>query len=93
DLAEGKPTMPIILARQKANAADANLITEAIEQGDRTKFTDVKRIIDATGALDATIAQAHEEAKAAQAQLKALPESIYTQALAAIADIAIQRNN
>ena len=93
DLAEGKPTMPIILARQKATAEDADLITEAIQQGDRTKFSDVKRIIDATGALDATIAQAHEEAKAAQAQLQVLPESIYTEALAAIADIAIQRNS
>ena len=93
DLAEGKPTLPIILALQSANTEQAEIVTTAIEQGDRTHFAAVKTIIDTTGALAATIEQARAEAELAKEQLQVLPESAYREALGAIADLAIQRKN
>jgi octaprenyl-diphosphate synthase len=93
DLAEGKPTLPLLYAMWNANDADATLIRTAIEQGDGIKdFNAILAIIKSTGALIYTRDLAEQEADAAIAALSIIPESDYKQALIELAHIAVERD-
>ena len=91
DLAEGKPTLPLIYAMQHGDAAQAALVREAIEQGDITRFADVLRVIKQTGALEYTRQQAQHEADAACAALSVLPATNFKQSLLQLANFAATR--
>jgi octaprenyl-diphosphate synthase len=91
DLAEGKPTLPLIYAMQHGNARQAAVVREAIEQGDITRFADVLQVIKETGALEYTRQQAQHESNVACAVLAALPDTIYKQSLLQLADFAATR--
>ena len=91
DLAEGKPTLPLIYAMQHGSAEQAAVVRGAIEQGDLGRFGEVLQIIQQTGALDYTRQQAQREAEAACAALSALSESNYKQSLLQLADFAATR--
>ncbi len=92
DLADGKPTLPLIYAMEKADESQAGLLRRAIEQGDRDAFMDVFDIVKATDAINYTSRRAVEEADKAVAALDVLPESIYKQALADLARFSVARN-
>lgn len=85
DLREGKCTLPLIIAMQRAEAADAALVRKAIEQGSTEDLPTILRIVKATGALDATRQAAHDEAMRAIDALQALPDNAYTQAMQQLA--------
>ena len=91
DLAEGKPTLPLIYAMQHGDAEQANVIREAIEQGQRDKIDDIITIIEQTGAIAYTEQAAKAEVAQAKQTLDCLPESDYKQALISLADFAINR--
>ena len=92
DLAEGKPTLPLLYAMWHGNDEEAALIRAVIEQGDgREQLPTVLAAMERTGALAYTRELALKEAKLAQQQLELLPESPYREALAALADIAVDR--
>jgi octaprenyl-diphosphate synthase len=91
DLAEGKPTLPLIYAMQHGTAAQAAVVREAIEQGDVGKFTEVLEIIRETGALEFTRQQAMREAEAACEAISSLAGSQYKQSLVELALFAAQR--
>lgn len=92
DLAEGKPTLPLLYAMWHGNAEEAQLIRGAIEQGDgREHLQTILQAMQRTGALDYTRERALKEAELAQQQLAALPASEYRDALHALADIATDR--
>jgi octaprenyl-diphosphate synthase len=92
DLAEGKPTLPLLYAMWHGNEEEAALIRNAIEQGDgREHLQAILTAMRRTGALDYTRDRALKEAQLAQAQLAALPASEYRDALHALADIATDR--
>lgn len=91
DLAEGKPTLPLIYAMQHGTPQQAALVREAIEQGDVSKFAAVLAIIKETGALDYTRQQALREAEAACATLVHLPASKHKQCLLDLAHFAATR--
>ncbi len=91
DLAEGKPTLPLIYAMQHGNAAQAAQVREAIEQGDISCFADVLKVIQQTGALEYTRQQAQREADAACVALSDLPDTNYRQSLLQLADFAATR--
>lgn len=93
DLAEGKPTLPLIYAMQQANSVDGHVIKQAIEQGDITMIHQVTDIIQRTGAIDYTIKVAQQQAALAQAALRSLPSSAYQQAMHALADLAVNRSH
>ena len=93
DLAEGKPTLPLILALQSTTEENQELIREAIKQGNRDKFLEIKAIIDETGAMTRTIELAQQEAEAAKLALADLADSPYKTALETIADLAVNRSN
>jgi octaprenyl-diphosphate synthase len=91
DLAEGKPTLPLIFAIQNGAPEQAAIVRGAIEQGDVSKFADVLEIIHATGALEFTRQQALREAEAACAAISSLGDSQYKQSLLELAHFAATR--
>ena len=91
DLAEGKPTLPLIYAMQHGTPEQTAVVRSAIEQGDTEKFAEVLTIIHATGALDFTRQQALREAEAACAAIAFLPDSKYKQSLLELAHFAATR--
>ncbi|MDP1995739.1 MAG: octaprenyl diphosphate synthase [Gallionella sp.] len=91
DLAEGKPTLPLIYAMQHGTPEQAAVVRGAIEQGDMKKFAGVLAIIHATGALDFTRQQAMREAESACASIAFLPDSKYKQCLLELARFAATR--
>ena len=91
DLAEGKPTLPLIHVMQRGTAAQANSVRRAIENGGRDDFPDVLAAIRATGALEHTRKQAEAEADRAQASIESLPASTYKDSLLELASFAVAR--
>ena len=91
DLAEGKPTLPLIYALRKGNDAQRASIRRAIENGGREEMETVISTIYATGALDYARTQAHCEAKAAEAAIEHLEHSVYREALLQLCVFAVER--
>jgi octaprenyl-diphosphate synthase len=91
DLAEGKPTLPLIYAMQHGTDAQAAAVRAAIEQGDVGRFSEVLEIIRETGALGFTRQQAMREAEAACDAISALRDSQYKESLVQLALFAAQR--
>jgi octaprenyl-diphosphate synthase len=92
DLAEGKPTLPLIHAMRHGNATEAALIRKAIEDGGRAELPQVIAAIERSGALAYTRRQAEAEARAASAALSALPNSKYRESLLQLAHFAVTRD-
>lgn len=93
DLAEGKPTLPLIYAMQHGNAGQSACVRHAIEQGGRDDFAAVLAAIQATEALTETRRQAEAEIDKAVAALHALPVSTYQESLLQLSRFAIARNH
>ncbi len=91
DLAEGKPTLPLIHALETASPEQQAVLRQAIRSGDRNKMTEVSRIIDTTGGIEYTISLAQQFAQKAQEALGILPPSPQRAALAGLADFAVRR--
>lgn len=92
DLAEGKPTLPLIYAMQHGTPQQAAVVRHAIEQGDVAQFAEVLEIIHATGALDFTRQQALHEAELACTAIASLPDSTCKQHLLGLAHFAATRD-
>ena len=93
DLAEGKPTLPLIRALAVAPAAEQVRLREAIVKGGRERIDDVLAIVESTDALEYTARRAADAAAAAAAALDPIPDSEYRQALLSIAEFSIQRRH
>jgi len=91
DLAEGKPTLPLIHAIEHANEGDAQIIIDAIKEGDRNAFNNVYKIVQATGAIEYTEKRAEEEAQKAINALALIADSPYKQAMMQLAIFSVQR--
>lgn len=93
DLAEGKPTLPLILALARAEPDEKQLIKSAIEQGSDAHLAQITDIIHRTGAL----ADTQQEALAASARaieaLSVLADSPYKTALIELAQLAVSRSH
>ena len=93
DLAEGKPTLPLIRAIQVGSIEQQQILRAAIKDGSIDKIDAVKAAIESTDAIAYTARLATEEADRAKAALEAVPESPFRNALEALADFAVQRTN
>jgi len=93
DLAEGKPTLPLIYVLENGSDAEKQLIRGAIEEGGIDKLDDIQAIVESTGALQYTAARAQEAADVAINALSGIPDSEYKQAMIAIADFAVRRRS
>ncbi|WP_394131380.1 octaprenyl diphosphate synthase [Shewanella maritima] len=94
DLAEGKPTLPLIYAMKHGSDSAKVLIREAIEKGDGTQAIDeiVKALHD-SGALKYTEQKADQEAQKAIDALAVISDSDYKTALISLAKLAVKRSN
>lgn len=93
DLAEGKPTLPLIYAMKHGSEKQAAIIRKAIEQGGLEEFETVLDTIHETRALDYVRNQAGAEAQAACAACAVLPRSIYRDSLLQLTDFAVSRSS
>ena len=91
DLAEGKPTLPLINAIERSSGNDKALLENAITNANRDNLEDVLNIIEKTGSLVYTADIAREQAQLAKKALDVLPESIYKDALLGLAQFSIER--
>ncbi|GMM69011.1 octaprenyl diphosphate synthase [Alteromonas sp. MTD1] len=95
DLAEGKPTLPLLYAMWHAkNDDDKALIQEAIEQSNGLPhLSRIQGIMEETGALDYTRECAQKEVQMAIDSLNAIEDSEYKDALIALAHISVERTS
>jgi octaprenyl-diphosphate synthase len=92
DLAEGKPTLPLIYTLRQGNNRQRELIRTAIEEGGLAQIDEVMDAIESTGSITYTARRAEEEASRATAALAAIPDSPYKQALLDLAHFSAHRN-
>jgi octaprenyl-diphosphate synthase len=93
DLAEGKPTLPLIYALKHGSAAEKHMIREAIETGGTRNLTSIQLAIEASGGLRYTTDRARYEASLAAEALTELPDGAFRNALASLAQFAVQRRS
>jgi octaprenyl-diphosphate synthase len=93
DLAEGKPTLPLLHAMWHCGPSDASLIRNAIENANgMPHFDHILKVMQDTGSLTYTQECAEIEAKKAKDALKAIPDSEFKEALIGLADLSVNRN-
>ncbi len=93
DLAEGKPTLPLIHALKHGDAGAAAMIREAIAQGGTEEQAPIRAVVERTGGLDYTARLAESEARQAEEALADVPASPYRDALAGLARFAVSRSS
>ncbi len=91
DLAEGKPTLPLLYAMWHGNEAETKIIHSAIENGGLQNIDQIKAAIISTGAISYTEKIANEEAELAINAIKDLPSSEHLDALKNLAKFSVTR--
>ncbi|MBX3702662.1 MAG: polyprenyl synthetase family protein [Steroidobacteraceae bacterium] len=92
DLAEGKPTLPLIHALQRSAPADAAMIRSVISEGGTEDQARIRQVVESTGGLDYTARLAENEASRAIEILAGIPASAFRDGLAALARYAVSRS-
>ncbi len=93
DLAEGKPTLPLIHVMRAGTPEQAACVRRAIEEGGRDEFPAVMEAIQATGALQETRRWAAAEAQKAKEAIAVAEDSVFKKTLLELADFAVARNH
>jgi octaprenyl-diphosphate synthase len=91
DLAEGKPTLPLIRVMNVGTEDERRLVRHAVEHGGKTDLEGVVAAIHRVGALDYTRQRARDEAAAATARLDHLPASACRDSLLQLAHFSVER--
>jgi octaprenyl-diphosphate synthase len=92
DLAEGKPTLPLIYALKHGSPEQRAVIRKSIEAGSLDELPRITAAIESTGGLAYTARLAKRETSLAIEALAVLPDSAYKQALRELADFAVDRS-
>ncbi|HMA89880.1 MAG TPA: polyprenyl synthetase family protein [Burkholderiales bacterium] len=91
DLAEGKPTLPLIRVMATGTAQQAELVRHAVAEGGRAAFGGVLEAIRASGALDYVRDVARREAALASAAIDSAPNSSHKDSLLELAAFSVAR--
>ena len=91
DLAEGKPTLPLIYVLRKGTPEQVAVVREAIEHGGRDDIEAVQKAIESVGGIAYTAQSARSAAEQAMQSLQSLPASPYKDALYALAEFSVSR--
>jgi octaprenyl-diphosphate synthase len=91
DLAEGKPTLPLIYALKNSEGATAQMIRDAITNGGKQHMQEVLQVIQATEAIAYTEESAYQQAQIARQHIEKVSSNSYREALLALTDFAITR--
>jgi octaprenyl-diphosphate synthase len=92
DLAEGKPTLPVIYALQHGTEEQRTLLHRAISESSLDQIEAVIAAIETSGGLEYTSQLAQREVDQALVALEPLPESVHKEALKKLAAFAISRS-
>jgi len=92
DLAEGKPTLPLIYVMEHGTPEQAATVRRAIEEGGRDDFPAVMEAVRSTDALGYTRRQAEAEVARAARALDALPSSQYKDSLLELSSFSVTRS-
>ena len=92
DLAEGKPTLPLLFAMKHGTPEESDIIRRAIKESDASHFPEILGIVQRTGALDHAHRRAQAEAELARQAVHPLPDSQYKSALLELASFAVARD-
>lgn len=92
DLAEGKPTLPLIYAMRNGTSEQSARVREAIEHGGLEELAPVLEAVRDTGALDYARRQAQAESRIACEAISHLPRSNHLESLLELAAFAVERN-
>jgi octaprenyl-diphosphate synthase len=93
DLAEGKPTLPLIESLKQAAPEQRTRLSHVIENGGLEEIDFVMQMIQESGAIDYTINLARQEAEQAKQALQNLPDGPYKEALLQVADFSVARTH
>ena len=91
DLAEGKPTLPLIRVMQAGDERERKLVRHAIEQGGKSDLEGVVAAIHRVGALDYARERARAEAAVASSRLAGIPDSPCRDSLLQLALFSVER--
>ena len=92
DLAEGKPTLPIIYAMREGSQTQVELLRNAIKNSDASRVEDIATVVQSCGGLEYTCNIAKQQATLAQSAIANLPDNKYHRALVDLTDFAINRS-
>lgn len=92
DLAEGKPTLPLILCRRNLEREDRAVVDDAIRNGQIEQLDRIMELIVSSGALRRARQRARAFASAAKDALEGFEDSEWTDALRSLADYSINRD-
>lgn len=92
DLAEGKPTLPLIYTMREGTAEQAQLVRQAIQKGGLEDITPIQQAVRDCGALDYTLNLARSQVDEAIELLQTLPASTYRDSLEQLARFSIDRS-
>ena len=93
DLAEGKPTLPLIHVMRHGRPEQVAMVRRAIEQGGLEELPAIMEAIRETGALDEARRRAQLEVGNAIAAIAMLPPTQYRDSLIELADFAVARRH
>ena len=93
DLAEGKPTLPLIIARERCDEKEREMLDAAISNGGVDDLDSVLDIIRNTGSLDSAMEVAQAQAVEARQAIGILEDSPWRRALEQLADYSVSRDH
>ena len=93
DLAEGKPTLPLIYTMREGTAEQAALVRKAIQKGGIEDLESIRAAVEESGSLDYTAQLARDYVARAIACLESLPPSEYRDALVELSEFAVARTH
>jgi len=93
DLAEGKPTLPLILTRRQVSDEQRNLIDLTIREGGLDRIEQIVHLIRDSGSVEESMAVARQRSAAAARSLEPLPDSPWKDALLDLAAYSVSRNH
>ncbi|MGH1536873.1 MAG: polyprenyl synthetase family protein [Gammaproteobacteria bacterium] len=91
DLAEGKPTLPLIYALKNSSGEASEMLRNAIINGGKQNMQEILKVIESSNAIVYTEEAANQQANIARQQIELLPYNKYRDALLELADFAITR--
>lgn len=92
DLAEGKPTLPLILCRKSLQPGQQTIIDETIRQGGIEQMGQIVELIQSSGALEESMDVARKRAQSATKAISQLPESECKDAMMSLASYSVSRD-
>jgi octaprenyl-diphosphate synthase len=91
DLAEGKPTLPLILSRKYLGPEQQSIIDDTIRQGGIDRIGQIVELIHSTGALRESMDVARARSQAATQAISSLPGSVWKDAMMSLASYSVSR--